>query len=116
MPQMNNTLTGWELPIELIRIRQNIIDGELSDENEEFIQFKGVIQPAKDENLSIDSNGQRSWQYLWIHARASELNLDTADKVVFKGIRYKVISKKDYGLNAFVEYKLCRDYEHEYIN
>ena len=115
MPQMSTTLTGWEVPLTLIKIKQRIVDGELSTE-ENYIDFMGVWQPLKDENLNLLPEGQRSWEWIWIHARATELNLETADKVIFKGKRYKVINKKDYGLNAFVEYQLCRDYEDDFIN
>ena len=65
----------------------------------------------KDEALELKPEGQRSWEWIWIHAKASQLNLETADKVIFLGKRYKVMQKKDYGLNSFVEYQLCRDYE-----
>ena len=110
MPQMDTTLVGWEVPLTLIRVVQDVIDGDLST-TEEVINFKGVWQPLKDEALELKPEGQRSWQWIWIHAQASELNLETGDKVIFQDKRYKVMQKKDYSLNSYVEYQLCRDYE-----
>lgn len=110
MPQMGTTLDGWEVPLTLIKIKQSIVDGDIVT-TEQSINFQGVWQPMKDEALELKPEGQRSWEWIWIHAKASQLNLETADKVVFKNKRYKVIQKKDYGLNSFVEYQLCRDYE-----
>lgn len=110
MPQMDTTLVGWEVPLTLIKITQNVIDGELIT-SEKMIKFLGVWQPLKDEALELKPEGQRSWEWIWIHAKSSELNLETGDKVRFKNKRYKVTEKKDYGLNSFVEYNLCRDYE-----
>lgn len=110
MPQMTNTLNGWEVPLLLIKVTQIIVDGDLVT-TEQSINFQGVWQPLKDEALELKPEGQRSWEWIWIHAKSSELNLETADKVKFKNKRYKVMSKKDYGLNGFVEYQLCRDYE-----
>lgn len=110
MPQMATTLDGWEVPLTLVKITQDIIDGDLST-TETQIKFMGVWQPLKDEMLELKPEGQRSWEWVWIHAKSSELNLKTADKVIFNNKRYKVMQKKDYGLNAFVEYQLCRDYE-----
>ena len=110
MPQMANTLNGWEVPLLLIKVTQNVVDGDLVT-TEQSINFQGVWQPLKDEALELKTEGQRSWEWIWIHAKSSELNLETADKVKFKNKRYKVMSKKDYGLNGFVEYQLCRDYE-----
>ena len=115
MPQMASTLSGWEVPLILIKIIQNVIDGDLVT-SEQTIKFMGVWQPLRDEALELKPEGQRSWEWVWIHARSSELNLETGDKVLFKNRRYKVMQKKDYGLNAFVEYHLCRDYEENTIS
>ena len=114
MPQMDTTLIGWEVPLTLIKITQNVIDGDLQT-TETTITFKGVWQPLKNEALELKPEGQRSWEWIWIHAKSSELNLETGDKVRFKNKRYKVTEKKDYGLNSFVEYNLCRDYEETQI-
>ena len=114
MPQMDSTLVGWEVPLVLIKIIQSVTDGDLVTSQQTF-NFQGVWQPLKDEALELKPEGQRSWEWIWIHARASELNLKTADKVLFNNKRYKVMQKKDYGLNAYVEYHLCRDYE-EFTN
>lgn len=110
MPQMNTTLVGWEVPLTLVKVVQSVTDGDLQT-TETLINFKGVWQPLKDEALELKPDGQRSWEWIWIHAQRSELNLETADKVIFNNKRYKVMQKKDYGLNSFVEYQLCRDYE-----
>ena len=110
MPQMDTTLQGWQVPLVLVKITQDIVDGELVT-TQKNITFRGVWQPLRDEALELKPEGQRSWEWIWIHAVASELNLETADKVIFKNKRYKVVQKKDYGLNSFVEYQLCRDYE-----
>ena len=114
MPQMDTTLVGWEMPLVLIRIKQNVIDGDLVTSEQTF-KFQGVWQPLKDEALELKPEGQRSWEWIWIHAKSTQLNLETADKVIFKDKRYKVMQKKDYGLNSFVEYQLCRDYEESEI-
>lgn len=110
MPQMNTTLTGWEVPLTLVKIVQSVVEGDLQT-TETQITFKGVWQPLKNEALELKPEGQRSWEWIWIHAQSSQLNLETADKVKFNNKRYKVMEKKDYGLNSFVEYQLCRDYE-----
>lgn len=110
MPNMATTLNGWEVPLTLVKITQDVVDGDLATSELE-IRFMGVWQPLKDEALELKPEGQRSWEWIWIHAKASQLNLETASKVKFNGKRYKVIQKKDYGLNGYVEYHLCRDFE-----
>ena len=110
MPNMASTLNGWELPLSLIKVIQDVSEGDLVT-TEKQINFMGVWQPLRDEQLELKPEGQRSWEWVWIHAKASELNLETADKVIFNNKRFKVVDKKDYSLNGFVEYHLCRDYE-----
>lgn len=115
MPQMRDTLNGWEVPLTLVKVTQNVIDGELST-TETKINFQGVWQPLRSELLELKPEGQRSWEWIWIHAKSSQLNLETADKVVFNYRQYKVMEKKDYGLNGFVEYQLVRDFESGTLN
>ncbi len=115
MPQMQTTLTGWEVPLTLTKMIQSVNDGFVSFTEQTF-NFMGVWQPLKDEQLQFLPENQRSWEWIWIHAKASELNLQTADKVIFNDKRYKVMAVKDYCLNGFIEYQLVRDYEDNPIN
>lgn len=109
MPQMDTTLLGWEVPLTLEKIYQDIVEGDFTCTAKK-INFKGVWQPLKDEALELKAEGQRSWEWIWIHAVAGTLNLETADKVIFNKKKYKVMEKKDYSLNGFVEYQLVKDY------
>lgn len=112
---MASTLQGWQVPLTLIKITQNVVDGELAYKEEHF-NFMGVFQPMSMEQLQLLPEGQRSWSHYWIHCKSGQLNLETADKVIFQNKRYKVVQKKDYGLNSYVEYQLVRDYEENAIN
>lgn len=110
MPNMSQTLTGWEVPLTLVKVTQDVVEGLLSTTETE-IAFQGVWQPLRDEQLELKPEGQRSWEWIWIHAKAGTLNLQTADKVIFNQKRYKVVNIKDYSLNGFIEYQLVGDYQ-----
>lgn len=110
MPQMGNTLSGWEVPLTLVKITQNVVDGDLVT-SETTYNFMGVFQPLSAEQLSLLPEGQRSWENVQIHCKSSQLNLETSSKVIFNNKRYKITQKKDYGLNGYVEYMLIRDFE-----
>lgn len=110
LPQMTNTLNGWEVPLTLKRIKQSIVDGD-SVKTEEIINFQGVFQPLRDDQLQFKPEGQRSWSWYWIHAKAGTLNLQTQDKIEFNNVRYKVMSVKDYSLYGYIEYQVILDYE-----
>ena len=115
MPQMDTTLTGWEIPITLEKVTQNIVNG-FAVETTQLIEFMGVWQPLRDEELQSKPENMRSWEWIWIHAKTGKSNLQTADKVIFNKKRYKVMSVKDYSLNSFIEYELVRDYENASTN
>ena len=110
MPNMSNTLTGWEIPLTLVKIKQSIIQGDVI-KTEQVINFLGVWQPLRDEELQFKPENQRSWSWYWIHAKSGTLNLQTQDKIIFENKRYKVMAVKDYSLNGFIEYQVVRDYE-----
>lgn len=110
MPNMANTLTGWEVPLTLVKIIQDVKDGEFVYKDEK-INFMGVFQPMSNEQLQLLPEGQRSWSHYWIHCKSGDLNLETADKIIFNNKMYKVLEKKDYSLNGFVEYHVITDYK-----
>lgn len=110
MPNMANTLNGWEVPLSLVKITQNVVEGDLQT-TETKIDFMGVWQPLRTEELQSKAENMRSWEWVWIHAKSGSLNLHTADKVIFNQKRFKVMGVKDYSLNGFVEYELVRDYQ-----
>lgn len=110
MPNMRNTLTGWEAPLTLEKVTQSIVEGD-RQEKKTKIDFLGCWQPLRDEQLQSKPEGQRSWSWYWIHAKAGTLNLKTQDKIIFNGVRYKVMSVKDYSLNGYIEYEAILDYQ-----
>lgn len=110
LPNMSNTLNGWEVPLSLKKIKQSIVDGD-AVKTEETINFQGVFQPLREEQLQSKPEGQRSWAWYWIHAKAGTLNLSTQDKIIFNNVKYKVMAVKDYTLYGYIEYQIVADYE-----
>ena len=115
LPQMNEPIEGWQIPIQLIRVIQSIVDGD-KVEKLVTINFRGRVQPLSAEQLQFKPENLRSWRWLWIHAVAGTLNLETGDKIIFNNIRYKVMAVKDYSLYAYIEYELCEDFEDNNAN
>ena len=109
-PQMGEVLDGWEFPLTLIKIKQNIVEGDVVTQ-EEKIDFLGVWQPLRDEQLQFLPEGQRSWSWYWIHAKSGTLNLQTGDKIIFQNKRFKVMNVKDYSLNGYIEYQIIEDFQ-----
>lgn len=109
MPNMANTLNGWEVTLTLVKVKQTISEGDLIPIENKY-DFIGVIQPMQTEQLLTKPEGQRSWNYYWIHTK-SNLPFQTADKIIFKNIKYKITGIKDYSLNGFKELEVILDYQ-----
>ena len=110
LPQLNNPIQSWQIPIKLERIKQTIVDGD-KVETPELIEFKGVVQPMKTEDLQFKPENLRSFNWLWIHALAGSLNLNTGDKIIYNKVRYKIMGVKDYSLYGYIEYEAILDYQ-----
>ena len=109
IPNMANTLSSWECPLTLIKITQDIVEGDVVTQ-EEKIDFLGVVQELSLEQLQFLPEGQRSWRHIWIHAKASTLNLQTGSKIIFNNDRFKILSVKNYSIYGFIEYLCIADY------
>jgi hypothetical protein len=108
MPQMTSTMSGWLVPITLgiVRKEQN---GFTIREFVEEVSFKGVWQPLEMSRLQIKEDGQRHWNWYWLHT-PMDLKIKIDDVVMFQGQQYRVMSDKNYSLNGFYEYELIEDY------
>lgn len=110
LPQLNNPVASWSIPITLERIKQSIIDGD-KVETTEKIEFKGVVQPMKTEELQFKPENLRSFNWIWIHALAGSLNLQTGDKILYNNERYKILGVKDWSLYGYIEYECIEDFQ-----
>lgn len=110
MPQMGAAFSGWFVPIQIGKVTETIVDGLVSYAVA-LIRFRGVFQPFSQKQLMLKPEGQRSWQWVQIHAQAGSLNLENGDKIVYGDTRYKVMAQNDYSLNGFIEYHLVEDFQ-----
>ena len=110
LPNLANTLNGWEQPIILQRRIQNVVDGLLQTTYED-IHFKAVVQPLRDEQLQFKPENMRSFEWLFVHTKANYFELETADEVIYDNKMYKVMSVKKYDKYGYIEYELCRGYD-----
>lgn len=109
MPQMNATFAGWMNKVTLTVITQTIVAGFVTEAKKQ-VTFQGVIQPLSPKQIALKPEGQRAWKWLQIHCKIGSLVLDTGDKIVFNGKKYKIMGYLDYSLNNFYEYHAIEDY------
>lgn len=112
MPQISAAFAGWMTNISLLKHTESVVNGFVKS-TQNTILFYGTIQPLSPRSLALKPEGQRSWTWLQIHARALSLNLIPGDKITWSGDIYKVMELLDYSLNGFVEYHLVKDFQNQ---
>ena len=108
MPQVRSTMAGWMRPMIIAVTRQKIVDGE-NKAFESRVSGSGVIQPFSDEELKLLPEGDRSWKNSMLHATDSVL-LETNDDIEIRGIKYKVMGRKDYTDYGYLRYRIIETY------
>ncbi len=109
MPQVGTALFGWQKPITLMKITQDVTAGLVIDTSFP-ITLQGTIQPLNPKELALKPEGQRAWKWLQIHCLSGGNNLDTNDRVRYNGEIFKVMANNDYSLNGYIEYHLVADF------
>lgn len=73
------------------------------------INFWGLIQPFTERQLQFLPEGQRAWTWLLMHAQPQlELNVD--DVCLFLGVQTRVMTRRNYTLYGYSEFRLCQDW------
>lgn len=108
LPNMNSTMVEYFQPMIFTQILKSVVDFQ-NVETPTNIAFQGVMQPLKDRDLSMKPEGQRSWQWYWLHAEPGT-PLKNDDTIMYQGKQYRIMSNKDYTQYGYVEYHLVQDY------
>lgn len=78
--------------------------------NEFSFSFDGVIQPLAPEEIKVKPAGQWSWDWYWFHTKEN-VKLATNDRVIYRGVEYKIMAVKDYGDYGHIEYHCIKDWQ-----
>lgn len=110
MPQMSAAFSGWTISISLKKITQTVVNGFVQNA-ETDLTIKGIWQPLSPDEIALKPDGQRSWEWIWLHVEGKTLLFKTNDRIIRNGIKYKIMAVKDYTLNNYSEYHLVLDYQ-----
>lgn len=111
MPIVKEAFADWTVSIQLVKITEQNIGGFLKRLSQ-TINFKGAIQPLSVEQVQLKPEGQRSFEWLQVHVfTGNATNLNINDRIEYQGNPFKVMSKKDYSLNGYIEYHIMGDYK-----
>lgn len=108
VPNVGGALLDWFQPMTFGVVSKTVVNAQVVEEMAE-VAFRGVWQPFTERKLMLKPEGQRAWSWYWVHADPS-LNLEVDNVVVYIGVQYRVMAKKDYSLYGYVEYELVQDF------
>lgn len=115
LPRPQLGINMWSQGATAVAITQIVDEWGNVNENRYTFSFSGVIQPLKPEDVRYEeerfnSEGQYSWEWYWFHTKEN-VTLKTNDRVLYKGITYKVMSIKDYSDYGHIEYHVIKDWQ-----
>lgn len=73
------------------------------------ITFEGVIMPFSERQLLLLPEGERAWTWFWLFAYPV-LTLQVDDVVTWNNRTVRVMSRKNYLIYNYVEYRLIEDW------
>jgi hypothetical protein len=108
-PNLGGALSGWMRPLSIVTVRTRINAGGIAEKDERTVDTFGMKQPML-EKLALQKEGDRSWRWYILHTTSS-LRVETNDRIVLNGARYKIMTKKDHSENGYFEYEMIEDYQ-----
>lgn len=113
LPSMRGTVIGWFKPLKIGVVQTSIADEGPEDgqvqEVLRWIETSGVLQPGSPENLSVQPEGERSWENAVLHV-FPQLNVPTGTKLQIAGMKFEVMARWDYSVNGYVKYELVQSF------
>lgn len=108
LPNMSAALLNWFQAM-TFGLLVKTVSGFQVVETETPIAFRGVWQPLTGRQLMLKPEGERGWDWYWLHSDPS-LNLKIDDVIIYLGTQYRVMSLKDYTLYKYKEWTLVQDW------
>lgn len=109
VPNMRSTLLGWVKPITMTRITSTVKDGQATPVERE-VKTSGVLLAGDPVKLQMLAEGDRSWESVVLYV-FDNLVLETNDRAVIRGVKYRVLQKLDWTAYGYQRFDLLKDYQ-----
>jgi len=109
LPNMAETIKGWFLPIEFGVVTNVLVDFEQTIVIER-VQTQGVVQPPQTEDIEIQPEGIRNWEWLEIHCLPN-FQVKINDFIFYKEKKYKVMKKENFADYGYMRYLVMEAYD-----
>ena len=108
-PSVRETVLGWVRPITIGVVTDRIDDTGQNDPITREVATSGCVQPMKERELKIYAEGERAWGWYVLYV-TGDVNLRADDKVIYRGVTYRVMAKMDWSEYGYVRYALLQGY------
>lgn len=108
-PDVSGALFDWFQPMVFQALTKTVQGYQVVEDSLQY-NFQGVIQPFTERQLMLKPEGQRAWTWFLLFAQPS-LVLQVDDVVDWLGRQTRVMSRKNYTLEGYVEYHLVQDWD-----
>lgn len=108
VPNVGEAMLDWFQQMRFGVVTKEVKNSQVVETVRE-LSARGVIQPLTERQLMMKPEGQRAWDWYWLHAEPS-LVLEVDSDVIYLSRQYRVMSNKNYSLYGYVEYHLVQDY------
>jgi hypothetical protein len=105
LPNLSSAVMAWQQSYSLDKITKTLVNYQ-TVETKVAISFVGTVQPLQARQLELKPEGQRQWRWLEIHS-TPDLELANDDEVIFKNVRYRVLSVFDYSDYGYRRYEIA---------
>lgn len=111
LPNMGLAVRRWFQKLKFGVIKKTQLNGYTQEVVTELDSF-GVRVPFTPEQLKILKEGERSWNWSTLYCNV-DLILNTDDRVIIKGVKYRVMGKTDYTEYGYLQYDVIEDYNED---
>lgn len=108
LPYVGDTLLDYFQPMTFEIVTKTVLGFQLV-ETKSVTSFSGVLQPFTSQQLLIKPEGQRAWIWYMLHCDPS-LALNPDDVIIYQGVQFRVMQKRDYTGYGYIEYDVVNDY------
>ena len=108
LPDVSEGITSFFQPLTFGVITQTVVDGYTNDAVVS-VSTKGMWSPMSPQEVAIKPEGERAW--IWDSVFClPDIVLYPGDRIVYQGVNYKVMSKRDWAAYGYLEYSVVNEF------
>ena len=109
LPNMSETIKDWFQPIVFGLVSTEIVNYRAVNAIS-YINTLGVVQPAGNEEIELQDEGVRNWEWLEVHCLPN-IQVKINEYIYYKNRKYKVKKRQDFEKYGYMRYVIMEAYD-----